>query len=74
MTKLLDDALEAVRKTPPETQNAVARLMLDMVHDGQPEPIPAEHLAAVLEGEAEADRGEFATDEEVAEAFRSFGR
>lgn len=73
MTKLLQDALEAVFKAPPETQDAIARLMLDMA-ESEPEAVPAEHLAAILEGEAQADRGEFATDEQVAEAFRRFAR
>lgn len=74
MTKLLDDAIEALRNAPQETQDAVAQLMLDAVDDSEPEPVPPEHLAAILEGEAQADRGEFATDEEVDEAFRSFER
>ena len=59
MTKLLEDA--------------IARLMLDMA-DSEPEAIPAEHLAAILEGEVQADRSELATDEQVTEAFRRVAR
>lgn len=73
MTRLLDEALRAVLDRSPETQDAVARLMLDMVHDGALGSIPPEHLEAVLEGEAQADRGEFASDAEVTAAFHRFG-
>lgn len=73
MTRLLENEGQAVRKTQPEVQDAIARLMFDMV-DGEPAEITPEHLDAILEGEAQADRGEFATDEQVAEAFRRFAR
>lgn len=74
MTKLLEQALEAVRRMPPDTQDAIAKFMLDLADEDEPELIPAEHRAAVLEGLAEVERGEFATDEEVAAAFRRFER
>ncbi|MDX7952776.1 hypothetical protein P7D22_16535 [Lichenihabitans sp. Uapishka_5] len=72
MTKLLDQAFATIRHSPPETQDAVARIILDIVAGDAAGPVPPEHLEAVLEGEAQADRGEFASDAEVADAFRRF--
>ena len=40
--------------------------------EGEPEEIDPDHLPDVLEGLPEAGRGEIATDEEVAPAFRCF--
>lgn len=44
------------------------------VPDTDPEPIDPAHLPAVLEGLAQAKRRDFATEEEVEAAFRSFDR
>lgn len=74
MTKLLEQAFEALRNMPDAEQEALARFVLEIAQDGPPEPIPPEHRAAVLEGLAEADRGEFATEEEVEAAFSRFRR
>ena len=73
MTKLLEKAVEAVRQLPPDTQDEIARTMLELVgHEGEPQPIDEAHLAAVLEGLGQAKRGEFASDAEVEAAFRRF--
>ncbi len=73
MTKLLEKALAAVRQLPVDTQDEIARTMLALVaNEGEPEPIDPAHLSAVLEGLAQAKRGEFATDAEVEAAFRRF--
>jgi len=73
MTKLLEEALEAVRRLPPSSQDDIARAMLVLAGDaGEPEPVDPAHLPAVLEGLAQAKRGEFATDHEVEAAFRRF--
>ena len=71
-TKLLDQAFATARQASPETQDAIARLMLDMMAEDEPEAIAPEHLAALIEGESQANRGEFASEAEVAEAFRRF--
>ena len=75
MTKLLEQALKAVRRLPPESQDEIARAMLHLA-EGEPErePIAPDHLAAVLEGLAEAQRQEFASDAEVEAAFRRFDK
>jgi predicted transcriptional regulator len=49
--------------------------MLTLAGDeGEPEAIDPAHLAAVLEGLAQAKRGQLATDDEVEAAFRRFDR
>ena len=73
MTKLLDEAIEAVRCLPADNQDEIARAMLRFAaDDGEPELIDPAHLGAVLEGLAQAKRRQFATDEEVEAAFRRF--
>lgn len=75
MTKLLESALEAVRALPADAQDDIARTMLALArNEGEPEPIDAAHLPAVLEGLAQVKRGEFASDAEVEAAFRRFDR
>jgi predicted transcriptional regulator len=73
MTKLLEKALEAVRQLPPDSQDEIAQAMLYLAAvDAEPEPVDPAHLPAILEGLAQARRGEFATEEEVEKAFRRF--
>ena len=75
MTKLLEKALEAVRRLPPDSQDQIALAMLSLsANDGEPEKIDPADLPAVLEGLAQARRREFATDAEVEAAFRRFER
>jgi len=75
MTKLLEQALEAVRRLPPDTQDEIARAMLQLAaSDGEPEKIDAAHLSAVLEGLDQAKRRQFASDAEIEAAFRRFDR
>jgi hypothetical protein len=73
MTKLLERALEAVRRLPPSGQDEIARVMLQLAAgDGEPEEVDTAHLPAVLEGLAQAERRQFASDAEVEAAFRRF--
>jgi hypothetical protein len=73
MTKLLEKALEAVRRLPPDSQDQIALAMLSLSgKEGEPEEVDPAHLSAVLEGLAQAKRCQFATDAEVEAAFRRF--
>lgn len=73
MTKLLEKALEAVRLLPAESQDEIARAMMHLAaREGEAEAIDPAHLAAILEGLAEADRGEFATQSDVESVLRRF--
>jgi hypothetical protein len=75
MTKLLDEAVAAARRLPPEAQDDIARTMLGLVADErEPQAIEPGHLAGVLEGLEQARRREFAPDEEIEALFRRFGR
>jgi hypothetical protein len=75
MTKLLERALEAVRRLPPDGQDEIARAMLSLAGvEAEPEPIDPAHLSDVLESLAQAKRRQFATDAEVEAAFRRFDR
>lgn len=73
MTTLLEQAIEAVRRLPADTQDDIARTILHLAGcEADAEPVDPAHLAAVLEGLAQAKRREFATDAEVEAAFRRF--
>lgn len=73
MSKLLDQAVNAVRALPPDTQDDIARAMLALAgNEEEKEPIDPEHLPAVLEGLAQAKRREFATPAQIEAAFRRF--
>jgi hypothetical protein len=73
MTKLLEQAIEVVRRLPTDSQDDIARAILHLAaSEAEAEPIDPAHLAAVLEGLAQAKRREFATDAEVEAAFRRF--
>ena len=73
MTELLEKAVVAVRKLPRQSQDEIARTMLRLAQDSaEPETMDESQRAAVLEGLAQAQRGEFATDAEIDAAFRRF--
>ena len=66
MIKALENAIEQINDLPPERQ-AYAALVLKQIaaDDGTPFEVPTEHRAAVLEGLAQVERGEFASEEDV---------
>jgi hypothetical protein len=66
MTKLLEQAVETVRGLPPEVQDDLARILLQLAGKDQPVvQLSADEEAVLAESLAQADRGEFATDEQV---------
>ena len=71
MIKVLEKAIEQIKDLSPERQ-AYAALVLNQIAaaDGTAFEVPAEDRAAVLEGLAQAERGEFASDTEVERALR----
>ncbi|CAN5695026.1 hypothetical protein BH10PSE6_BH10PSE6_54570 [soil metagenome] len=71
MTKLLDRALEAVRRLSPDDQDEIARAMLTLSGiEEEAEDIDPAHLPAVLEGLAQAKHRDFATGAEIEAVFR----
>jgi len=75
MTKLLDQALEAVRGLRPEAQDDIARVVLRLVGavDEPPVPLTSEEKTAIASSKAAASRGEFATDEQLRAVWAKHG-
>jgi hypothetical protein len=67
MTKLFERAVETVRGLPPETQDALARLVLQLARedDRLPMAMSVEDEASFAESMAEAERGEFVSDQTI---------
>jgi len=75
MTKLLDQALKAVRRLPADAQDEIARAIIRLAEgDSDLEAIAPTDLPAVLEGLAQAERRDLASDSEIEAAFRRFDR
>jgi len=72
MTKLLEEAMAAISRLPPETQDDLARLMLALAEDG-PTPLTADEAAAIAEAEAEIARGERVPPETITAFWRAHG-
>jgi hypothetical protein len=67
MTKLFERAVETVRALPPETQDALARLVLQLAREDDRSPIAmsVNDEASFVESMAEAERGEFVSDQTI---------
>jgi hypothetical protein len=67
MTKLFERAVETARALPPEAQDALARLVLQLAQENDLPPIAMsiEHETSFEESIAEAERGEFISDETI---------
>jgi hypothetical protein len=76
MTKLLQQAIEAARRLPPEEQDDIARAIIQLAGAGDATPVPltAEERAAVDKSKAAAARREFATEKEVRAVWAKHGR
>jgi hypothetical protein len=75
MTKLLEQGIEAVRALPEERQDTAGKLLLTLAGMSSDEyELTAEQLADLDAAIAEVDRGEFASDEEVAAMWKKLGR
>ena len=74
MIKVLEKAIEKVRKLPEDRQAYAAEVLEQIAaqEDGVFE-IPDEHIAAVTEGLEQAKRGEFPSDEEMAALWKKCG-
>jgi predicted transcriptional regulator len=74
MTKLLEEAVEKLSQLPEGRQNELAQMLIDVAAaDLSPYQLTEEERAAVEEGVAQAERGEFASDEDVAALWQRFG-
>jgi len=74
MTKMMKEAIEALRELPEERQETVARAILDYAsHDEGVYHLTAEERRKVRAGLAEIERGEIASDAEVAAVYKQIG-
>ena len=73
MTALLERAIARVRDLPEADQDAFARILLSAFEPGEHEPEDEETRAAIREGLEQAERGEFASDEEIAALWTRHG-
>jgi predicted DNA-binding transcriptional regulator YafY len=75
MTVLLERAIEAARDLPPQAQDDIAYVLLQLVGADAENPVSLtpEEKAALAVSIAAAERGEFATDEEVQAVWAKHG-
>jgi hypothetical protein len=75
MTKLLDEAVEAVRRLPSDEQDDIARAIMQLAGTDLAAPIvlSLEERKAIARSKAAASRGEFATDEQVQAVWAKHG-
>jgi hypothetical protein len=74
MTKLLDEAVEAVRRLPSDDQDDIARAIMQLAGSDLATPIVlSPEREAIARSKAAADRGEFATDEQVRALWAKHG-
>jgi predicted transcriptional regulator len=74
MTKILEDAIEKVRQLPEDQHAHIAEVLEQIVAFGSDRfAVPESHRAAVLQGLAEAERGEYVSDEDMAALWKKCG-
>jgi predicted transcriptional regulator len=75
MTRVLDDAIEKVKRLPEDQQAYIAEVLerIAASADGEVFVVPEEHRAAVLEGLEQARRGEYASDDEMSALWKKCG-
>jgi predicted transcriptional regulator len=74
MIKVLEDAIDKVRRLPEDRQAYVAEVLEQIAAAGSHLfTVPEEHRAAVREGLEQAERGEFVSDDEMAALWKKCG-
>jgi hypothetical protein len=72
MTRLFEQGIEAVKELPPDRQDLAGELLLNLAANKPQYQLTAEHIDDLRLSIAEADRGEYATDKEIAEVWAKF--
>jgi hypothetical protein len=74
MTKLMEEAIDRLRNVPPEMQDELARVVMELTgaEPGLYELTPEEE-EDIAASDAAAARGEFATDEQVRAIWAKHG-
>jgi predicted transcriptional regulator len=74
MIKVLEDAIDKVRRLPADRQAYVAEVLEQIAAaGGDPFIVPEEHRALLREGLAQAERGEFVSDDDMAALWKKCG-
>ena len=73
MTKLLEQGIDAVRSLPADRQDMAGELLLSLAAREPDYELTTDHLEDVKRAIAEADRGEFASADEMARTWKKFG-
>lgn len=73
MTKLLEKGIEAMRDLPADRQDLAGELLLSLAANEPQFSLTAAQIEDLKLAIAEADRGEFATDQEMADTWKKFG-
>ena len=74
MTKMLEEAIKKVRELPEADQNEAAEMLLSVASKSDaPVRLDDETRAAIREGQEQARRGEFVSDEDMAAFFKRHG-
>ena len=73
MTTLLEHAIEKVRRLPAERQNDAAQLLIGMAEDQSQYLLTEAERADVRTALSEIERGEFATEKQMADLWKKCG-
>jgi predicted transcriptional regulator len=74
MIKVLEDAIDKVRRLPADRQAHIAEVLEQIAAAGSdPFVVPEERCAAVREGLEQAERGEFIRDDDMAALWKKCG-
>jgi hypothetical protein len=73
MTELLNRAFAQISALSEADQDLFAKVLLSALAPDDIPPLDEAARAAIREGVAQAERGEFAEDEEIAEIWRRHG-
>jgi hypothetical protein len=74
MTKLLEEAIQKIRKLPKADQDDAAAMLLSVASkNAEAVELDADIRAALKEGRTQASEGKFASDKDMAAFFRQHG-
>jgi hypothetical protein len=74
MTKMLEQAFATASELPDADQDDIAAIVLSIAKAAAAlPPLDDESRAAIAEGRAQARRGEFMSDEQIADIWKRFG-
>jgi hypothetical protein len=73
MSKLFEQGIEAVKELTPDRQDLAGELLLWLAARRPRYQLTDEQIGDLKKSIAEADAGEFVTEQEIAEAWAKFG-